>query len=105
MGVAILHNSNFHQRFGSSLNLHLHYHCVVIDGIFYEDAHAVRLLYDVSKNSQQTQPPLNLTATKLLDKLAHLIPPRRRHRHRYHGVLAPFILMRKAPYSLQIFIT
>ena len=33
--------------------------------------------------------PLNLTATELLGKLAQLIPPPRRHRHHYHGVLAP----------------
>ena len=178
---------SFIQRFGSNLNLHLHYHCVVMDGIFYEDkngllqffevddlsvedadavqarvrkrvlslykrkgllteedeenlkswkgnggfsvnadvriesddrkaaerllrycarpafsgekltaistfgehADAMRLHYDINKNSQQTQPPLNLTATELLDKLAQLIPPPRRHRHHYHGVLAP----------------
>ena len=49
----------------------------------------MRLLLDVSKNAQQTQPPLNLTARELLDKLAQLIPPPRRHRHHYHGVLAP----------------
>src|SRR5450755_4011701 len=54
-----------------------------------EDADTVRLQYDVSKHSSQTQPPLNLTATELLDKLAQLIPPPRRHRHHYHGVLAP----------------
>lgn len=56
---------------------------------FGEKADAVRLLYDVNKNSQDSQQPLNLTATELLDKLAHLIPPPRRHRHHYHGVLAP----------------
>ena len=56
---------------------------------FGENANAMRLIYDVNKNSQETQPPLNLTATELLDKLAHLIPPPRRHRHHYHGVLAP----------------
>lgn len=32
---------------------------------------------------------LKLTAIELLDKLAQLIPPPRRHRHHYHGVLAP----------------
>ncbi len=56
---------------------------------FGEKTDAVRLLYDVNKNSQNSQQPLNLTATELLDKLAHLIPPPRRHRHHYHGVLAP----------------
>ena len=30
----------FNHRFGSSLNAHLHFHCVVIDGVF--DAAAVR---------------------------------------------------------------
>lgn len=29
---------SFIQRFGSSLNLYLHYHYVVIDGVFYQDA-------------------------------------------------------------------
>ena len=29
---------SFIQRFGSNLNLHIHYHSVVMDGIFYEDA-------------------------------------------------------------------
>jgi len=56
---------------------------------FGDNANAMRLIYDVNKNSQETQPPLDLTATELLDKLAHLIPPPRRHRHHYHGVLAP----------------
>ena len=56
---------------------------------FGENANPLRLLYDVNKNSQETQPALNLTATELLDKLAQLIPPPRRHRHHYHGVLAP----------------
>jgi len=30
-----------------------------------------------------------LCATELFDKLAKLIPPPHRHRHHYHGVLAP----------------
>ncbi len=56
---------------------------------FGEKADAMRLHYDVNKNPQNSQPPLSLTATELLDKLAHLIPPPRRHRHHYHGMLAP----------------
>jgi len=32
---------------------------------------------------------LHLTPLELLDRLALLIPPPRRHRHRYHGVFAP----------------
>ncbi|MGH8671702.1 MAG: transposase [Burkholderiales bacterium] len=29
---------------------------------------------------------------EFLERLATLIPPPRRHRHRYHGVLAPTVL-------------
>ncbi|MBA2592397.1 MAG: transposase [Gammaproteobacteria bacterium] len=32
---------------------------------------------------------LYLTPLEWLDRLAVLIPPPRRHRHRYHGLLAP----------------
>ncbi len=34
-------------------------------------------------------PPMILSATELFDNLAKLIPPPHRHRHHYHGVLAP----------------
>ena len=34
---------------------------------------------------------LLLTPLELLDRLAALIPPPRRHRHRYLGVLAPHL--------------
>ena len=34
-------------------------------------------------------PALATTVLELLDRLALLIPPPRRHRHRYHGVFAP----------------
>ncbi len=39
---------------------------------------------------------LSLTPLELLDRLAVLIPPPRRHRHRYHGVLAPHAPLRAA---------
>ncbi len=35
------------------------------------------------------QTVLELTPFELLDRLAVLIAPPRRHRHRYHGILAP----------------
>ena len=38
---------------------------------------------------------LNLTPLELLDKLAKLIPPPRKHRLRYYGVLAPNAPLRK----------
>ncbi|MDQ2993552.1 MAG: transposase [Pseudomonadota bacterium] len=56
---------------------------------FNKNADAMRLLYDINKNAHESQPPLHLTATEYLDKIAQLIPPPRRHRHHYHGVLAP----------------
>jgi len=40
---------------------------------------------------------LKLQPLELIDKLVALIPPPRRHRHRYHGVLAP-----NAPWREQI---
>ena len=54
-----------------------------------ETADSTRLQYDVSKPSQKAESPLTLTATELFDNLAKLIPPPHRHRHHYHGVLAP----------------
>jgi len=38
-----------------------------------------------------------VTPLELLDRLALLIPPQRRHRHRYHGVFAP-----NAPLRVQV---
>jgi len=38
---------------------------------------------------------LRLTPEEFLDRIAILIPPPRRHRHRYHGVLAPNASLRK----------
>ncbi len=40
-------------------------------------------------HSQKTEPPLNPSVTELFDNLSKLIPPPRRHRYHYHGVLAP----------------
>ena len=41
-----------------------------------------------------------LTPMQLLDRLAALIPPPRRHRHRYYGVLAPNSPLREAVTAL-----
>jgi hypothetical protein len=43
---------------------------------------------------------LTLTPLELIDHLAALIPPPRRHRHRYHGVLAPNSPLRAAAIAL-----
>jgi len=39
---------------------------------------------------------------EFLDRLADLVPPPRKHRHRYHGVFAPNHRLRKAVTSLAI---
>ena len=171
---------SFIQRFGSTINPHLHYHCAVIDGVFSEYDGALRfhqasalddadiaelegvvakrvlrlferrgllsreaahemaswghnsgfsvdasvrieandraglerllrycarpvfaserltwhredeqLAYQLPKPRVDGQSVLVLTPFELLDRLAVLVPPPRRHRHRYHGVLAP----------------
>ena len=48
-----------------------------------------KLLYQLPKPRADGQSVLELTPVELLGRLAALIPPPRRHRHRYHGVLAP----------------
>ena len=47
------------------------------------------LRYALPKATPEGQTVLLLKPKELLDKLAQLIPPPRRHRHHYHGVLAP----------------
>ena len=45
---------------------------------------------------------IELTPFEFLDRLAALIPPPRRHRHRYHGVFAPNHLLRQAVTALAV---
>ncbi|RLS44064.1 MAG: hypothetical protein DWH83_03330 [Planctomycetota bacterium] len=45
---------------------------------------------------------VDLTPFEFLDRLADLVPPPRKHRHRYHGVLAPNHPLRPAVTSLTI---
>ena len=45
---------------------------------------------------------IELTPLEFLDRLAALIPPPRRHRHRYHGVFAPNHPLRQAVTALVI---
>jgi hypothetical protein len=47
------------------------------------------LIYQLPKPRYDGQTLLRLTPMEFLDRIALLIPPPRRHRHRYHGVLAP----------------
>ena len=48
-----------------------------------------QLVYRLSKARLDGCAALRLTPLELIARLAALIPPPRRHRHRYHGVLAP----------------
>jgi len=55
-----------------------------------------RLVYQLPKPRPNGQTMLSLTPLEFLDHLAALIPPPRKHRHRYHGVLAPHAPLRPA---------
>jgi hypothetical protein len=50
---------------------------------------AERVVYRLPKPQRDGTTALTLTPLELIDHLAALIPPPRRDRHRYHGVLAP----------------
>jgi len=50
---------------------------------------AERVVYRLPKPQRDGSKALTLTPTELIDHLAALIPPPRRHRHRYHGVRVP----------------
>jgi len=48
-----------------------------------------RVVYRLPKPQSDGRTALSLRPLELLDRLAALIPPPRRHRHRDHGVPAP----------------
>lgn len=54
------------------------------------------LRYKLSKPGPKGETELVLTPDEFLDRIAALIPPPRRHRHRYFGILAPNSPWRKA---------
>ena len=55
-----------------------------------------RIRYTSPKPRPDGQSALVLTPLELLDRLAALIPPPRRHRHHYHGAFGPHSPLRKA---------
>ena len=61
---------------------------------------AERVVYRLPKPQRDGATALTLTPLELIDHLAALIPPPRRHRHRYHGVLAPNAPLRAAAIAL-----
>ena len=58
------------------------------------------------RGRKSTRPGANgvveLTPFEFLDRLAELVPPPRKHRHRYHGVFAPNHKLRRAVTALAI---
>jgi hypothetical protein len=58
------------------------------------------------RGRKSTRPGANgvveLTPFEFLDRLADLVPPPRKHRHRYHGVFAPNNKLRRAVTALAI---
>jgi hypothetical protein len=60
------------------------------------EQHDERIRYTFPKPMPDGQTCLTLTPLELLDRLAALIPPPRRHRHHYHGAFAPHSPLRKA---------
>jgi|GEM_PF-1099056 len=59
-----------------------------------------------SRSRKSTRPGANgvveLTPFEFLDRLADLVPPPRKHRHRYHGVFGPNHKLRRAVTALAI---
>jgi hypothetical protein len=55
-----------------------------------------QVIYRPPRTQRDGTTALSLTPLELIDHLAVLIPPPRRHRHRYHGVLAPNAPLRAA---------
>ncbi len=53
------------------------------------------LIYRLRSPRHDGQTLVRLTPAEFLDRVATLMPPPRRHRHRYHGVLAPNALLRE----------
>ena len=58
------------------------------------------LVYESIKPGPGGSVSLLLTPLELIERLAALIPPPRRHRHRYYGVLAPNASLRAAVTAL-----
>jgi hypothetical protein len=51
--------------------------------------HGSRLVYRLPRPAPDGRTVLRLSPLEFLERLSHLIPPLRLHKHRYHGVLAP----------------
>jgi hypothetical protein len=62
-----------------------------------EQVNAQEIISRLPKPRRDGRTALSLTPLELIDHLAALIAPPRRHRHRYHGGLAPNSPLRPPP--------
>lgn len=110
----------FIHRFGSALNAHTHFHvCAIADadrrgrerllrycarppfaGERLEWIDADRVRYRLPKPRPDGCTELILSPPQLIERVAALVPPPRRHRLRYYGVLAPNAALRPAVTAL-----
>jgi hypothetical protein len=76
------------------------------DMLAWENRHKAANWVGWGRGRKSTRPVANgvveLTPFEFLDRLADLVPPPRKHRHRYHGVFAPNHKLRKAVTALAI---
>ena len=77
---------SFLHRFGSAVNHHVHLHVCATDGVF----------VPTGDGRPGASGVVELSPCDFLDRLADLVPPPRKHRHRYHGVFAPNHKLRSA---------
>ncbi len=97
-GISFLH------RFGSALNHHVHLHACVTDGVFVPPADQAGR--DATPEFLPARPITQADLAVLTERARRrvirwfrlarlLVPPPRKHRHRYHGVFAPNHKLRK----------
>jgi hypothetical protein len=62
---------------------------LALERLHWCDERHERLVYDLPKVQPDGHTTLPLTPLELIDRLGQLLPPPRKHRHRYYGVFAP----------------
>ena len=73
---------------------------LALERLHWCDERHERLVYHLPKVQADGRTTLPLTPLELIDCLAQLVPPPRKHRHRYYGVFAPNAPLRAAVAAL-----